>query len=175
MRLSDSVKDQQVMLLSIFNASGRLIFGFSSDTMLRYSYFPHTHTRTFIFTFFSIVCSIHRVVRLYWFLLSGLGYILAFVLLITRPTDESSVWIATSCIGLCYGGIQSIFPTFLRDMFGARSFGKIFGLFYIAGGVGITVFGLMIGAIYDSHVRSPLAISIAAHSFVVYIDSIWRR
>jgi OFA family oxalate/formate antiporter-like MFS transporter len=98
--------------LAIFNAVGRIVWGFASDKIGR--------TPTFVIMF-----------------LSQAGT----MLLLGRTDTELSIAIAAAVVGFNFGGNFALFPSATADLFGTRNvganYGWVFTAYGIAGVVGI--------------------------------------
>ena len=55
--------------------------------------------------------------------------------------------------GFCYGGLLSVFPALVADVYGLGSFGRNYGVVYTPGGI-VAAFGPLIGALVLDHLGS---------------------
>jgi OFA family oxalate/formate antiporter-like MFS transporter len=106
--LSAATAAGAVMLLSIFNGTGRILWGRISDGLGRMK------------TLFVM------------FLLCGATILLCNVIEAFPPY----YWIAVSVIGLCFGGYLAVFPAVTADFFGTKNIGANYGFVFTAYGVG---------------------------------------
>jgi OFA family oxalate/formate antiporter-like MFS transporter len=97
-----------VMLLSIFNAFGRIFWGRVSDGLGRMK------------TLFIM------------FLIAGIAMLLYNVIAALHPY----YWIGVSLVGLCFGGFLALFPAITADFFGTKNIGANYGFVFMAYGVG---------------------------------------
>lgn len=118
----------QVSLLSIFNCSGRIIFGLISDAIKRAGG-PRALALVLTVVLMSCGLALHALVDL----------------------SLSTVVLATACIALAYGGFFSVVPSIVCETFGTRAFAVIWSAATTAGTLGSTVLNLMFGRLYDAH------------------------
>jgi OFA family oxalate/formate antiporter-like MFS transporter len=95
-----------VGLLAIFNAIGRVVWGFASDRIGR--------TGTFVIMFV-----LQAIVM---FMLAGM-------------TTEMSLSIAAALVGFNFGGNFALFPSATADLFGARNLGANYGWVFTSYGI----------------------------------------
>ncbi|MDX5475066.1 MAG: OFA family MFS transporter [Bacillaceae bacterium] len=110
-----------VMVIALFNASGRIVFGFLSDKIGRKNTLLIIYALTGIIMFFmgNLTLTYHL-----------------FLLFV-------------SLIGFCFGGFLSIFPSITADYYGTRHIGINYGILYQAYGVAAFL-GPLIVAFVDS-------------------------
>lgn len=106
-----------VMLLGLFNAFGRVFMGFFSDRVGRL-----------------VALRLLFVLQLVNLLLFGF-YSTPFLL-----------GLGAVVVGFCYGGLLSVFPALVADVYGLGSFGRNYGVVYTPGGL-LAAFGPLIGAL----------------------------
>ena len=106
--LSPAAAAGGVMLLSIFNAAGRIFWGRVSDTLGRMK------------------------TLLVMFLLCGVAMLLYNII----GTFPPYYWIGVSIVGLCFGGYLALFPAITADFFGTKNIGANYGFVFTAYGVG---------------------------------------
>jgi OFA family oxalate/formate antiporter-like MFS transporter len=110
-----------VILLSVFNATGRFLGGMVSDKIGR--------------------INLMRVI----FMLQALN-MLAFALY----SNVATLAIGISVAGLCYGASFSVFPATVIDLFGIKNFGVNYGLIMTGWGFGGVIGPMMAAAFYDA-------------------------
>ncbi|MBB6452744.1 OFA family oxalate/formate antiporter-like MFS transporter [Salirhabdus euzebyi] len=96
-----------VMVIALFNASGRILLGMLSDRIGR------QNTLTFIY---------------------GLTAIMMFCMS-TIPMTYLLFLFFVSVVGFCFGGFLSIFPSVTTDLYGTQNIGVNYGLMYQAYGL----------------------------------------
>ncbi|KAH3899917.1 related to Probable transporter MCH1 [Saccharomycodes ludwigii] len=84
--------------------------------------------------------------------------------------DISSIALnlATACCGLAYGGLFTIFPSLVLNMWGQDIFGTCYGSFMVAPALGSTLYGIMFAKIYESTVGGGVGkISCLFSNFII--------
>ncbi|WP_353095058.1 OFA family MFS transporter [Tissierella praeacuta] len=110
-----------VILLSIFNAVGRILGGTLSDKIGR--------------------VKLMKIV----FILQGVN-----MFLFTYYLNIVLLSIGVAIAGLCYGAGFSVFPAAVTDLYGIKNFGMNYGLVYTGWGVGGIIGPMTAAAIFDS-------------------------
>lgn len=110
-----------VILLSIFNALGRILGGTLSDKIGR--------------------VSLMKMV----FILQGVN-----MFLFAKYSNIGLLAIGVAIAGLCYGAGFSVFPAAVTDLYGIKNFGINYGLTYTGWGVGGIIGPMTAAAIFDS-------------------------
>ncbi|MDU5083461.1 OFA family MFS transporter [uncultured Tissierella sp.] len=110
-----------VILLSIFNALGRILGGTLSDKIGR--------------------VSLMKMV----FILQGVN-----MFLFAKYSNIGLLAIGVAIAGLCYGAAFSVFPAAVTDLYGIKNFGINYGLTYTGWGVGGIIGPMTAAAIFDS-------------------------
>ncbi|OZV12665.1 oxalate:formate antiporter [Tissierella sp. P1] len=110
-----------VILLSIFNALGRILGGTLSDKIGR--------------------VSLMKMV----FILQGVN-----MFLFAKYSNIGLLAIGVAIAGLCYGAGFSVFPATVTDLYGIKNFGINYGLTYTGWGVGGIIGPMTAAAIFDS-------------------------
>lgn len=127
-----------VAVLSVFNASGRIIAGTVSDRIGR--------TRTL-----AMVCTLQALT----------------MALFASITSTAGFFIGASAVGFSYGACLSLFPSKTADTWGTANFGRNYGLLFTAWGLG-GVFGpLLAGRIADMTGTYTIAYGVASAMLVV--------
>jgi hypothetical protein len=117
-----------VIVLSVFNAIGRLVIGLLSDL------------------------SLHKLKRPVW-ILPCLGMLaLAMILAIVAPLDSTWVVGVSVLVGFGYGGNASFLATISADAFGSEFFGRNWSIIDMFNGIGYLMLGQIAGAIYGMNV-----------------------
>ena len=107
-----------VMVVSLCNGAGRVLWGWASDRLGR----PATFASLFALQF------------------------LAFALL-ARASDFTALLALGGIVGLCFGGGFATMPAFTVDFFGARHAGAIYGAMLTAWGAGAAAGPLLIASL----------------------------
>lgn len=117
-----------VLLLSICNATGRLLFGLSSDLTLKYG--------------------IHRLA---W--VSGVAALMSvtFGVLAGGVGTPLGLNIASAVIGLGFGGASALLPANISELFGLKHVGFNLGCVAMSLAVGSYIFGTIAGLVYDGN------------------------
>jgi MFS transporter, OFA family, oxalate/formate antiporter len=103
----DSLATLGVMLLGLFNAAGRLAWGYVSD----------------------------HIGRLRAIMLMFVGYLVAFLALLPVEANVGT-WLAGTClVGFCFGGFLAVMPSLTADFYGVTFLGANYGALYTAYGV----------------------------------------
>ncbi len=114
-----------VGVLAIFNGAGRVVWGFISDKLGR------TKTMKTMFLTQAVV------------------YLVAAGFVMTKPTDETLVFVGVTALvsaaGFCFGGNFALFPPTTAEYFGTKNFGGNYGKVFTSYGVG-GVIGALIPA-----------------------------
>ncbi|MDH7478728.1 MAG: OFA family MFS transporter [Syntrophomonadaceae bacterium] len=121
-----------VMIVSIFNALGRLTWGTLSDKLGR--------VRTLMIIF--IICGLTM------FFLSSMKMSMALV--------------GCSLVGFCFGGYLAVYPSLTADYFGTKNLGMNYGTVFVAYGMGAVVGPLLANKIKDLTGAYDTAFVIAA-------------
>lgn len=121
-----------VMIVSIFNALGRLTWGTLSDKMGR--------VRTLMIIF--IICGLTM------FFLGSMKMSMALV--------------GCSLVGFCFGGYLAVYPSLTADYFGTKNLGMNYGTVFVAYGMGAVVGPLLANKIKDMTGAYDTAFVIAA-------------
>eukprot|EP00760_Papus_ankaliazontas_P029800 PhM_4_TR4469/c0_g1_i1/m.1762 len=114
-----------VMIFSVTNALGRLMFGFVSDRLER----------------------VHR----WYYLIVALALLVAGHL-VSLAYSVAATFSALALCGLGYGGVFCIAPTLLRDLFGTRNFGIIWGFMGFSPAIPSFAFGAFLAGRLSDHV-----------------------
>lgn len=104
-----------ILLLSIFNSTGRILWGFVSD----------------------------KIGRFYTILILLVGS--SFMSLIVNGTEGWYVLGAICLIGLFYGGLLSNYPTVTADLFGSKYLGALYGFVLLGFGIGALIASVVAG------------------------------
>jgi len=114
-----------VGILAVFNGAGRIAWGFVSDKLGRTKAMKAM------------------------FLTQALIYLVAAAFVMSKPTDENTVFIGVTALvsaaGFCFGGNFALFPPTTADYFGTKHFGDNYGKVFTSYGVG-GVIGALIPA-----------------------------
>jgi len=110
-----------VVLLAIFNTSGRIIGGFVSDRL------GHLNTMRFIFLL--------QAVNMAFF---------------GQYTSTGTLAVGVAIAGLCYGALFSVFPAATAELYGIKHLGVNYGLVFTAWGFGGVIGPLLAARILDS-------------------------
>eukprot|EP01130_Rhizamoeba_saxonica_P018019 TRINITY_DN8911_c0_g1_i1.p1 TRINITY_DN8911_c0_g1~~TRINITY_DN8911_c0_g1_i1.p1 ORF type:complete len:449 (+),score=45.49 TRINITY_DN8911_c0_g1_i1:14-1360(+) len=127
-----------VILLSICNCAGRIIIGFGIDS----GKMPTS--------FWATICSTIACVNL---------VLLAFV-----PSSNTLIS-STICIGLAYGGQNSITPVIVNQFYGDTHYGKNVGLIFGTTAISALAWGQMVGHLYDMEANPMTKKCIGGHCF----------
>ncbi len=107
--LDASIASLAVMIVALFNAAGRVIWGGASDRLGR------TQTLMIIF----LICGLTMF---------SLKLMTGLIILI-----------GISLIGFCFGGFLAVFPSLSADYYGLRNYGVNYGTIFVAYGIGAIV------------------------------------
>jgi len=110
-----------VVILAIFNTSGRIICGFISDRL------GHLNTMRIVF------------------LLQAVN-----MALFSQFTSYISLAIGVSIAGLCYGALFSVFPAATAESYGIKNLGVNYGFVFTAWGFGGVIGPMLAARILDS-------------------------
>jgi MFS transporter, OFA family, oxalate/formate antiporter len=105
--LSISMASQSVALIAVFNAGGRILWGYLSDKLQK----SHVLMLMFLITGVSLI---------------GLGFL---------AITSWLFFIFIAAIALCFGGFLSVFPIITEERFGKTYFGSNYGIMYQAYGL----------------------------------------
>ncbi len=122
-----------VLMISIFNAVGRVFWAWTSDYLGR--------ARVYMMLF-----AIQAVV----------------FFLLPRADSPALFMFAAAVIGLCYGGGFGVMPSFTADFFGAKNMGGIYGWILLAWGAGAIPSPLLIAQVRQSSGTYTGAIQVIA-------------
>lgn len=122
-----------VVILSIFNTSGRLVGGFFSDKIGR------SNTMVLFFVL--------QAINMFYF---------------KNYTTANMLLFGAAFTGLCYGTIFPLFPATTADFYGIRNLGVNYGFVFTAFGVAGTLGPIMAGKIVDNTGSYKLAYLICA-------------
>lgn len=110
-----------VSILGLFNASGRIMWGFAGDRFGR-----------------------ERILTLIFAICSG-------ALFMTALTQETLLFVlGLVLVGLSFGGFLAIYPALTADYYGTKSYGINYGLVFTAYGAGAVLGPIMAGYIKDT-------------------------
>lgn len=129
-----------VMLIAIFNTSGRILGGVVSDKIGRINLIK------LIFTLQAIN-----------------------MLLFLTYTNKASLIIGVAVTGLCYGAGFSVFPALISDLYGPRNFGINYGLMFTGWALGGIIGPMLAATIYDRSNNYNLAYIVAFGLLVISI------
>ncbi|KAL6044138.1 Nodulin-like domain-containing protein [Balamuthia mandrillaris] len=135
---SSDFKVTIVILLSLFNALGRVLVGFFSDFVRHYV--PRIG--------FALFC----------ICLMGAAHLLLAM--------AGQVWVvalATPFVGIAYGGLYAAYPTLVSLLFGLKNFGQNWGWLALAPASGGLCLGLLASFLYDMQVANQYDTN-ASHS-----------
>jgi MFS transporter, OFA family, oxalate/formate antiporter len=105
--LSKVMASQAVALIAVFNASGRLFWGYLTDKM--------KNTQVLMLLFFITASS-----------MIGLGFM---------TSNGLFFFTFIALIALCFGGFLAVFPIITENSFGKKNFGANYGIMYQAYGL----------------------------------------
>jgi OFA family oxalate/formate antiporter-like MFS transporter len=109
-----------VSVLGLFNACGRIMWGFAGDKFGR-----------------------ERILTLIFAVCSGALFITA---LVSQPTLFT---FGMLLVGLSFGGFLALYPALTADYFGTKSYGINYGIVFTAYGAGAVLGPIMAGYIWD--------------------------
>jgi MFS transporter, OFA family, oxalate/formate antiporter len=109
-----------LVILSICNGLGRVIFGIISDLI--------GSKKTLLFLFSTI----------------GLSSLILYY-----PQQLFFYYFICIIIGLCFGGFLSVYPSLTADLFGKNNFSVNYGIIFIGYGIGCFSGPILAGLIYD--------------------------
>ena len=98
-----------VMIVSLFNAAGRIAWGVLSDKLGR--------TRTLMAIF--LICGL--------------------TMLSLKLLTGTMILIGVALVGFCFGGFLALYPSLTADYFGTKSYGMNYGTVFMAYGIGAVV------------------------------------
>ena len=128
------VQATQVSLISIGNASGRIIIGFLSDFLVRVTEVPQS--RSLLLLLVAFLALISQVVAAWPDLI----------------TDVNRLKYLSGLTGLMYGTLFGLCPVLVFEWFGMSNFSQNWGWMGWGPVIAGNVFNLLFGYIYDSHV-----------------------
>ena len=117
--LSEEVAANAVMIIALFNASGRIGWGTLSDK------FGRIRVITIMFTITAVAMTVIGVL----------------------PLNFTSFFIALAAIAFCFGGFLAVFPTITNEYFGVKNLGANYGIVYQAYGVAALVGPLIVSVV----------------------------
>jgi OFA family oxalate/formate antiporter-like MFS transporter len=110
-----------VSILGLFNASGRIMWGFAGDKFGR-----------------------EKVLTLIFAVCSG-------ALFITAIISEPTLFVfGMLLVGLSFGGFLALYPALTADYYGTKSYGMNYGIVFTAYGAGAVLGPIMAGYIMDT-------------------------
>lgn len=127
-----------VILLSVFNAAGRILGGLVSDKIGR--------------------INLMRII---------FGLQAVNMLLFTFYSNIPLLAVGIAVAGLCYGGGFSVFPASVMDLFGMKNFGVNYGLIMTGWGLGGVIGPMTAAAVFDASKNYDMAYIIAGILLVV--------
>jgi len=114
-------------VLAVFNGAGRIAWGMVSDRIGRL-----------------------KTMKV-MFVVQALILFMAAALVMSKPTDENTVFIGVTAIvsleGFCFGGNFALFPPTTAEFFGTKHLGSNYGIVFTSYAVGGVIGGLMPGII----------------------------
>ncbi|MCK5762482.1 MAG: MFS transporter, partial [Clostridiales bacterium] len=120
-------------LLAIFNASGRLIAGFTSDKIGR--------VKTMMIVF--VLQAVNMI-------------------LFANYSTPLAISIGTALAGIGYGSLLSLFPSVVADYYGVKNFGGNYGILYTAWGFSGIIGPIIAGIVVDATGTYTIAYLISA-------------
>ncbi len=137
-----------VSLVALGNTLGRLLWGTVSDKIGRYNTLP----------------IIFGLMAIFLLVLSKAGNWMIFVITLTA-------------VGLCFGGLLSIFPAMTSDIFGEKHSGSNYGLMFCGYALG-SFFGPRIAVSFKSFGDTPYAVGLMISTIICVIGMLlclWLR
>jgi OFA family oxalate/formate antiporter-like MFS transporter len=128
-RVSATEAALAVMVISLCNGAGRILWGWASDRLGR----PATFAALFVLQF------------------------LAFALM-ARVSNFAALLALGGIVGLCFGGGFAAMPAFTVDFFGARHAGAIYGAMLTAWGAGAAAGPMLIASVDYRSALSIIAV-----------------
>ncbi|NPV90281.1 MAG: OFA family MFS transporter [Firmicutes bacterium] len=107
--LSAGLAASAVMIVSLFNAAGRIAWGVVSDKLGR--------TKTLMAIF--LICGL--------------------TMLALKMLTGTMILIGVALVGFCFGGFLALYPSLTADYFGTKSYGMNYGTVFMAYGIGAVV------------------------------------
>lgn len=145
------VQATQVSLISIGNASGRIIIGFLSDFLVRVTDEPHS--RSLLLLLVAFLALISQVVAAWPDLI----------------TNVNRLKYLSGLTGVMYGTLFGLCPVLVFEWFGMPNFSQNWGWMGWGPVIAGNVFNLLFGYIYDSHVSRK------SHSHICHLgDECYR-
>ena len=132
-----------VSLMAAFGMAGKLVFGYLADR--------HTARRTMMLS------------------LSGQ---VVFILLLAAYPSPPLVWVWVALFGLFMGGLGTLTPLLVQEIFGLRHFGSLWGLIAMGSVISFATGPLLAGASFDLTGGYGRAFIIVAGLFFVAIGSL---
>ncbi len=117
--LAEGVATAAVMIVSVFNALGRLTWGTISDRLGR--------TTTLLIIF--VICGL--------------------TMLFLNQMKMGMALVGVSLVGFCFGGYLALYPSLTADYFGTRNLGMNYGIVFLAYGTGAILGPYLAGRIND--------------------------
>ncbi len=131
--LGDALAVSAVMIVSIFNAVGRIAWGTVSDKLGR--------TKTLMVIF--VICGI--------------------TMLCLKMLTGNLILVGVSLVGFCFGGFLAVYPSITADYFGTKSYGMNYGTVFMAYGLagvgGPLLYDLIKSPVSTELSAAPLMIS----------------
>ena len=130
-----------VSIVALGNAMGRIVWGLVSDKLGRYNTLPILFAiMTVLFIVFNVFCRANLT---------------AFLIVIIL-------------IGLCFGGIPSMFPAFTLDRFGPKYNGSNYGCMFFGYAIGAFV-GPVIGAAFKDAGGAPYSVGLLIAALICVV------
>ena len=130
-----------VSIVALGNALGRIVWGSVSDKLGRYNTLPILFAiMTVLFIVFNVLCR----------------------------TNLTAFLIVIILIGLCFGGIPSMFPAFTLDRFGPKYNGSNYGCMFFGYAIGAFV-GPVIGAAFKDAGSAPYSIGLLIATLICIV------
>lgn len=104
--LTGALAASAVMIISLFNAAGRIIWGTISDRL----------GRTKVLKIIFLICGV--------------------TMLSLKMLTGIMILIGVALVGFCFGGFLAVYPSLTADYFGTKSYGANYGCIFLAYGTG---------------------------------------
>lgn len=131
--LSEGLAASAVMIVSLFNAAGRIVWGVGSDKLGR--------TRTLMAIF--LICGV--------------------TMLSLKILTGTMILVGVALVGFCFGGFLAVYPSLTADYFGTKYYGMNYGTVFMAYGIGAVVgpilYDLMKSPVAGQLSATPLMVS----------------